>query len=386
MSFIAPAESNDLKEFMLALTEEAVSNILQGFGRAVLNPTEWMPAMSAMSDAMGAGSCSMELADNKTGSAVIYCTYPLDTKIVQLYEERVFHINPRVVRAKAAPVGMMLNDNILTKPDDPNMGEFLDWLGHTPNQYIQGAKLLHEADHEIYFGSYFTKAHGPPEPWHEDAHRLITPHLINFVSIGRVLSQNKLTNQHFAMDAFEGERPFALLDRAGRIVECSLGFEAALRSSDVLGVRDNRLVAVHAQHRSPVEKFMQSVLGERRFLDPPFPIRLSTPIRPKGIILRALPMAPNEDIFDVFRPVALITLIDLDHSFQLKRDELVELFDLTRRESDVALLVGRGQTVEWVARNLSLSEYTVRQHLKAIFGKMGISRQAELVAIFAKLS
>jgi DNA-binding CsgD family transcriptional regulator len=116
------------------------------------------------------------------------------------------------------------------------------------------------------------------------------------------------------------------------------------------------------------------------------PIRLATPDCPRGIILRAVPLAEQNDVFDVFRPAALITLTDLDQPCRVLRQELVALFGLTEREADVTALVCEGVTTEKAAHQLAISEYTVRQHLKAVFGKIGVSRQAELVAIVSRLS
>jgi DNA-binding CsgD family transcriptional regulator len=210
--------------------------------------------------------------------------------------------------------------------------------------------------------------------------------VINFVEVGRALNGDRLQNTLITQNALDEGRPFALLDRAGRLIECSAGFEAILRSRQVLGLRDRTLVAIHAQHRGAVERFLESALGVRRYLDRPMPIRLATPDCPRGIILRAVPLAEQNDVFDVFRPAALITLTDLDQPCRVLRQELVALFGLTEREADVTALVCEGVTTEKAAHQLAISEYTVRQHLKAVFGKIGVSRQAELVAIVSRLS
>lgn len=370
----------------MALDEEDVGELVAAFARAVIDPTEWMPALSKMSHAMGSASSSLELADLNTGLASINCTYPLDGDIVEIYEERIYHINPRVHRARKIPVGVIVDDRSLLIDGDPNIDEFMDWLDKTPNRFVEGAKLFQGGGHEIYFGSYFSKAHGPPQSWHSEVHRLIVPHLINIISVGRILSANKLNNELLKLDAFEADRPFALLDKKGRLIECSVGFETILKSRQVLGLRNRNLVAMHPKHRPLVDRFIEAALGARRMLEPPMPVRLATPDSPRGLILRSVPLTLNNDIFDIFRPAALITLADLDRPSRVKRAELVALFGLTKREADVAALVSEGCTPESVAHELAISEYTVRQHLKVVFGKIGVRRQAELVAIVARLA
>jgi DNA-binding CsgD family transcriptional regulator len=46
----------------------------------------------------------------------------------------------------------------------------------------------------------------------------------------------------------------------------------------------------------------------------------------------------------------------------------------------VSRLVARGLLTDAIARELHLSPWTVQDHLKAIFGKVGVSGRGELVA------
>lgn len=55
---------------------------------------------------------------------------------------------------------------------------------------------------------------------------------------------------------------------------------------------------------------------------------------------------------------------------------------LTPRERDIVSLVGEGLRNEEVARRLGITEKTVRNHLTAVFDKLGVSGRLELV-VFA---
>jgi DNA-binding CsgD family transcriptional regulator len=63
---------------------------------------------------------------------------------------------------------------------------------------------------------------------------------------------------------------------------------------------------------------------------------------------------------------------------------IVEAYELTQREVEVTRLVARGLGTSQIAGELFLSAHTVRDHIKAVFEKVGVSSRGELVArVFA---
>jgi DNA-binding CsgD family transcriptional regulator len=59
---------------------------------------------------------------------------------------------------------------------------------------------------------------------------------------------------------------------------------------------------------------------------------------------------------------------------------VVEAYDLTAREQEIVRLIARGATTIEIANQLFLSRHTVRDHVKAIFAKVGVSSRGELTA------
>lgn len=63
---------------------------------------------------------------------------------------------------------------------------------------------------------------------------------------------------------------------------------------------------------------------------------------------------------------------------------IVEAYGLTRRELEVTRLIARGLGTSQIAATVHLSPHTVRDHVKAVFEKVGVSSRGELVAkVFA---
>jgi DNA-binding CsgD family transcriptional regulator len=55
-------------------------------------------------------------------------------------------------------------------------------------------------------------------------------------------------------------------------------------------------------------------------------------------------------------------------------------WNLTPREREVAALIIEGRSSDDIATSLFLSPHTVRDHVKAIFGKVGVHNRQHLTA------
>ena len=60
---------------------------------------------------------------------------------------------------------------------------------------------------------------------------------------------------------------------------------------------------------------------------------------------------------------------------------LMPAWNLTCRERDVAALIIEGRSSDDIAASLFLSPHTVRDHIKAIFGKVGVHNRRHLTAV-----
>jgi DNA-binding CsgD family transcriptional regulator len=79
----------------------------------------------------------------------------------------------------------------------------------------------------------------------------------------------------------------------------------------------------------------------------------------------------------------MVMVIEPAKSFEIA-PIIVEAYGLTAREQEITLALARGLSTQDVAAELFLSAHTVRDHIKSIFSKLGVSSRGELVAtIFA---
>jgi DNA-binding CsgD family transcriptional regulator len=89
---------------------------------------------------------------------------------------------------------------------------------------------------------------------------------------------------------------------------------------------------------------------------------------------------------DLFAPCqAILVFVDLDAQPQTSENVLRQCFRLSGAEARLAKKLATGKTVDAAAEELGISRDTARHELKSVFAKLGVHRQAELVALIGRL-
>ena len=90
---------------------------------------------------------------------------------------------------------------------------------------------------------------------------------------------------------------------------------------------------------------------------------------------------------DIFASAASIMLVTPVSARELPAASVIQgLFDLTAAETRVAQMIAQGETVDRIATHGQISQETVRSHLKSVYSKTGVSRQASLAILLNSTS
>ena len=103
-----------------------------------------------------------------------------------------------------------------------------------------------------------------------------------------------------------------------------------------------------------------------------------SPTAPR-ITLHVMPVTAYPLGYDLWRVAAVALLIEPGPHSQIDSDLVATVLGLTPAEGRVAALLAAGHTVRNIALMSRTRESSVRSHVKRIFGKRGISRQADLI-------
>jgi DNA-binding CsgD family transcriptional regulator len=104
----------------------------------------------------------------------------------------------------------------------------------------------------------------------------------------------------------------------------------------------------------------------------------------KPILIRVLPVHGAAST-PFLGARAILVLRDLEAERRPPLEILSEVFSLTIAEARVASKIAAGSSPDEIADALHISRETVRNQIKAIFGKTGTHRQSELAALVARI-
>ena len=216
--------------------------------------------------------------------------------------------------------------------------------------------------------------------------RRLTPHIRQFIRVRQALVRAQARDTTVTALLDNPRIGVVYLDRRGRILAANDRARGLLRHgkelSDADGVlqarapddqgRLARLVAeaLPTSGAVPVSGSMQ--LGRVSGL-PPFVVH----IKPVGV--------PQPDYGA--RPVAaLVLIVEPGRHPRLDSALVARTLRLTPAESQVAALLADGKTVRDIALATGRRESTIRSHVKHMFAKHGLSRQADLVRLVLSLA
>ncbi len=101
--------------------------------------------------------------------------------------------------------------------------------------------------------------------------------------------------------------------------------------------------------------------------------------RKLGLVVRSIPVREGSE--GKGRPAWICFICDPDVQTKAPREVMRQVFEFTPSEANLAMELANGLSLDEAAEALGIRRNTARTHLRAIFAKAGVSRQAELVRL-----
>jgi DNA-binding CsgD family transcriptional regulator len=170
-----------------------------------------------------------------------------------------------------------------------------------------------------------------------------------------------------------------VIDHDRSILQLNALAESILANDTVLMVRENRLSFGNLDADAKLQHSIDRAWGSHGTVCQPSVVEY----RCTGAGNYEVSIAPfrSRDFLGGISEAVLLTLKRVDRKLEGVVDKLRTEFGLTRTEAAVAEQITQGRTLQQVAAHNSLSLNTVKTHLKAVFAKMHVHSQSDLVRI-----
>jgi DNA-binding CsgD family transcriptional regulator/PAS domain-containing protein len=272
-----------------------------------------------------------------------------------------------------------------------------DWLTLNRSEYGKFNELLEISDINHYMGAWVCSLENldcfirvmrtrGSEPFVKEEERLISliaPHFARALEIRSRLAQSEIVNQIYsdAMDrlAVGG----IVLDQNGKVLVMNAIAADLLKRRDGITLVNGTMRAVSTQDDRALQNLIRAALSGENANEPrhaqAVSITRASGARDLGVVVGGIRLGAK--VGDRWRTGATVFIRDPENGVRTDPAILKQLFGFTQAESALAMQLAKGESLEEAAIQLNIRYNTARAHLRSMFSKTGVTRQAELVRI-----
>ena len=173
-----------------------------------------------------------------------------------------------------------------------------------------------------------------------------------------------------------------ILDGTGSVLRSNSIAQAILAERDGLTVGPSGLSAEYRREHKELQRLIRQTLEM-----PPGQSAVAEAIsitRPSGraslsLLIRPIPLSEGTE--GPNRPTVAVFIRDPERNLSPSRELMQRLFHFTQAEAWLSLLLVDGLSLDEAAAQMAIRKNTARAHLRAIFSKTGVKRQATLMRL-----
>jgi DNA-binding CsgD family transcriptional regulator len=373
-----PGRATPAAELFKAADLARLDQLLGSIYEGAMESPPWRCALELLQSQMKAKHVTLMLRPPSTdSSAVMINTGPVTTQGVESYG-RFFSLDP-FVRLKEGEV--VTAEELIGKA----------WLDSDfYREYLKPLEIRHLLGTDIYtkegIECRLRVTRGlDAKPFNgEDKAlvRFLLPHLKRSIQLHARLDFLESERQLFAGTVNRMLLGIINFDENGNLLETNQEAKRILAEKDGISLSGNNIVISTAHEGRELQRMIKAALAPKAEPSVVEALAVSRPSgRSKlGVLVKAIPPSPWSE--SRHRPAVAVFLRDPEANAMQPSHELVRrLFELTRMEATLALLLAEGFTLDEAAEKMNVRRNTARTHLRSIFCKTGVTRQTMLVRL-----
>ncbi|MAN63067.1 MAG: hypothetical protein CMI60_14105 [Parvibaculum sp.] len=349
---------------------------------AVGEPERWPDALQQIATNMSGAGALFEAVDKQSKTLGSRDSGILSPTSRNNYQRHFYAINPRVKFSSRAPEGTIFFDRTIGSEKDLDRNEYYqDFLAPSGLRYFLSANLINNSQRRVTFAIQRSRQQGHVDDSDIAMLRQLMPHLKAAHETTETLLAQRRTNATLAATLDALPSPALTLTRLGEILFANQAAEKLLAEPDGLFLSGRYLRTARPEEQKALNNglTLAATLGQNDATTPPL-ISIS---RPGGgsLLVRATPLQREPETRGE-EAQAILLMINADPRMPSHASSaLMELFDLTPTEANLAVAFAQGSDLKQLAADRGLSLNTIRWHFGTIRAKLGAHTQADIVRI-----
>ncbi|WP_235991264.1 helix-turn-helix transcriptional regulator [Halopseudomonas xiamenensis] len=212
----------------------------------------------------------------------------------------------------------------------------------------------------------------------------LLPHLRRSLHVHNLLGRSESLGNLYAEAVNRLSVASLVLDESGSVLQLNDVARELLAQADGLKLVGSRLEASYPSDNRELHKLIRDAVESKQIPQPRETREALSVARPSGEVSLGVvvePIAAAEWAEGHGQPAVMLYIRDAVGKSQVDNRVARELFNFTPAETALALQLANGLSLEEAAEELGIMRNTARAHLRAIFSKTGVRRQAELVRV-----
>ena len=372
--------------------QAAFARVVASLYDAMLDDTRW-PATSALIDE----ACGL------TGNALLVAEGPPDdlrvlfvglyyrgqrrTDLEREYLELYHPINEAIPRLRQLPDGQLVPiKDLYTAEELKTSRTYNEALRR--GQYQQGVNVRLAGPG----GSPMTWSLADPvvsDGWGSSQIamvRRLTPHIRQFIRVRQALVRAQARDTTVTALLDNPRIGVVHLDRRGRILAANDRARGLLRHGEELSDADGVLQARAPDDRGRLARLVAEALPTSGAVPVSGSMQLGRVSGLPPFVVHIKPVGVPQPDYGARPVAALVLIVEPGRHPRLDSALVARTLRLTPAESQVAAWLADGKTVRDIALATGRRESTIRSHVKHMFAKHGLSRQADLVRLVLSLA
>lgn len=355
------------------------NQLIRDIYAAATDPSGWTRVFASFQQAFSGHTALYERRHSNPATHQLLAT-DLDPDFVRLYNGRYNALNVWATSPLNQAGGMVISERIITRSELERTEFYGDWLRPQRLQHAVTCPLIRQENRSINLGLVREQRRG--EYGREELRLLgdLVAHLRRSVEIATRVEAIGLA-QNVSLDALNATGAcLMVIDSDGDICFASTEAELLIAERTVLTTRGRKLAAVDPAEHKKLELNIQAATT-----DAPMACGGLLSLDRRGLAPRhsvAVTPIAGERV-GLFREqrLCLVMVARPRMASAPSVHALGAMFDLTPAEARLAQAICNGEAIGGYAAAWGVSVTTVKTHLRALFGKMGVNRQTDLVRL-----